>query len=59
MTRVKLRAWTHQFERWPTIQTELAVALYAALHAAGMTFPFPQREVRVLNDALAGSAKVR
>lgn len=54
----ELRAWTNRFERWPTIQTELAVALYAALHAAGMTFPFPQREVRVLNDAPAGSAKV-
>jgi small-conductance mechanosensitive channel len=49
----ELRAWTNRFERWTTIQTELAVALYAALRAAGMTFPFPQREVRVLNDALA------
>jgi small-conductance mechanosensitive channel len=24
--------------------------VYAALHAAGMSLPFPQREVRVLND---------
>lgn len=54
----ELRAWTNRFERWPTIRTELAVALYAALHAAGMTFPFPQREVRVLNEALAGSSNV-
>jgi potassium-dependent mechanosensitive channel len=49
----ELRAWTNRFERWPAIKTELAVALYAALRAGGMTFPFPQREVRVLNDALA------
>jgi small-conductance mechanosensitive channel len=46
----ELRAWTNLFERWPRIRTELAVAIYAALHAAGMTIPFPQREVRVLHD---------
>ncbi len=54
----ELRAWTNRFERWPKIQTELAAAVYAALHAAGMSLPFPQREVRVLNDGLAGSADV-
>ena len=46
----QLRAWTNRFERWPNIQTELAAAVYAALHAAGMSLPFPQREVRVLHD---------
>ncbi|HXJ79998.1 MAG TPA: mechanosensitive ion channel domain-containing protein [Candidatus Methylomirabilis sp.] len=46
----ELRAWTSQFERWGRIQTELAVAIYAALHEAGMSIPFPQREVRVLRD---------
>src|SRR5215813_9941255 len=46
----ELRAWTSQFERWGRIQTELAVAVYAALHEAGMSIPFPQREVRVLRD---------
>ena len=51
----ELRAWTNRFEQWPKIQTELAAAMYAALHAAGMTFPFPQREVRLLRDAPAGS----
>jgi potassium-dependent mechanosensitive channel len=49
----ELRAWTNQFERWPKIQTELAAGVYAALHAAGMSLPFPQREVRVLHDGLA------
>jgi potassium-dependent mechanosensitive channel len=51
----ELRAWTNRFERWPKIQTELAAALYAALHAAGMSFPFPQREVRLLGDVRAGA----
>jgi len=47
----ELRAWTNRFEQWPTIRTELAAAVYEALPAAGMTLPFPQREVRILNDA--------
>jgi small-conductance mechanosensitive channel len=50
----ELRAWTNRFELWPKIQTELAAGLYAALHAAGMSLPFPQREVRLLGDAPAG-----
>jgi small-conductance mechanosensitive channel len=54
----ELRAWTSRFERWPAIQTELAAAVYAALHAAGMSLPFPQREVRLLRDAPVGSADV-
>jgi small-conductance mechanosensitive channel len=41
----ELRAWTSQFERWVTIRSELAIAVYAALQGAGMTIPFPQREV--------------
>ena len=52
----QLRAWTNRFERWPQIQTELAAGIYAALHAAGMSLPFPQREVRVLHDSPAGGA---
>jgi small-conductance mechanosensitive channel len=46
----ELRAWTSHFEGWPTLQTELAAAVYAALHAAGMSLPFPQREVRLLRN---------
>jgi small-conductance mechanosensitive channel len=49
----ELRAWTNRFERWPAIQTELAAAIYAALHAARMSLPFPQREVRLLHDDAA------
>lgn len=47
----ELRAWTDQFDDWHRIQSELATALYDAVLAAGMTFPFPQREVRLLKDA--------
>jgi potassium-dependent mechanosensitive channel len=46
----ELRAWTGQFERWGRIQTELAAAAYSALREAGMSIPFPQREVRLLRD---------
>ena len=49
----ELRAWTSQFEGWPKVQTELAAGVYAALHAAGMSLPFPQREVRILHDGVA------
>jgi potassium-dependent mechanosensitive channel len=46
----ELRAWTDQFDDWPLIRSELAVAVFDAVHAAGMTFPFPQREIRLLRD---------
>jgi potassium efflux system protein len=46
----ELRAWTAQFEGWQRVRSELAVAIYDAVHAAGMSFPFPQREVRLLKD---------
>jgi potassium efflux system protein len=46
----ELRAWTDQFDQWFQIRSELAGALYDAVHAAGMSFPFPQREVRLVRD---------
>ena len=51
----ELQAWTDRFERWPTIATELAIAVYAALRAAGMKIPFAQHEVRLLQDAAPNS----
>ncbi len=54
----ELRAWTDQFEKWVQTRSELAVALYDAVHAAGMSFPFPQREVRLLRDPEDGSNPV-
>ena len=50
----ELRVWTSQFERWPTIRSELSIAVYAALQGAGMTIPFPQREVRLLPGSPMG-----
>ena len=46
----ELRAWTDQFPNWFKIRSELAVALYNAIQEAGMSFPFPQRVVRVIHD---------
>jgi small-conductance mechanosensitive channel len=52
----ELRAWTDQFEQWFQIRSELATAVYDAGPAAGISFPFPQREVRLLQDPSAGPA---
>jgi potassium efflux system protein len=49
----ELRAWTDQSANWAVIRSELAVAVYDAVYAAGMAFPFPQRGVRVLGNATA------
>ncbi len=47
----ELRAWTDQFGNSAQIRSELASAVYDAVYAAGMSFPFPQREVRVLGKS--------
>jgi len=47
----ELRAWTDQFDKWFQIRSELATSVYEAGTAAGLSFPFPQREVRILPDA--------
>jgi small-conductance mechanosensitive channel len=52
----ELRAWTDQFANWQRIRSELASAVYAAAYAAGLSFPFPQREVRLLRDPESGAA---
>jgi small-conductance mechanosensitive channel len=47
----ELRAWTDQFDNWFRVRGELALAIYEAVQAAPeMSFPFPQREVRVVLD---------
>jgi potassium efflux system protein len=52
----ELQAWTDQFDRWFQIRSELAAAVYDAGQGAGISFPFPQREVRVLQDPSARPA---
>lgn len=47
----ELRAWTECIDDWSRVRSELAEAVFDAIRGAGLTFPFPQREVRLLNDA--------
>jgi len=49
----ELRAWTDRFDKWVLIRSELASAVYDAVIAVGMAFPFPQRKVRILGDETA------
>jgi len=51
----QLQAWTDQFDDWQRISSDLASAVYNAVIEAGLQFPFPQREVRLLRDSDAGS----
>ncbi|MGO9017631.1 MAG: mechanosensitive ion channel domain-containing protein [Syntrophobacteraceae bacterium] len=51
----QLRAWTDHFDEWQLISSDLASAVYDAVIEAGLQFPFPQREVRLLRDADAAS----
>jgi small-conductance mechanosensitive channel len=52
----ELRAWTDESINWRQVLSNLAVAVYDAVLEAGMAFPFPQREVRVLHEGDAGLA---
>lgn len=53
----ELRAWPNQFDEWRRIRSDLAIAVYDAVHAAGMTFPSPQRDVRLLLDTRGCNAE--
>lgn len=45
------RPWTDQSSDHVQIRSNLNAAVYDVVQAAGMSFPFPQREVRLLGDA--------
>lgn len=45
----ELQAWT-EYAVWTQVQSDLTAAIYDAVYAAGLSFPFPQREVRLLAD---------
>jgi small-conductance mechanosensitive channel len=51
----ELRAWTDHLEDRSLISSDLACAIYDAVTEAGLQFPFPQREVRLLHNPGAGS----
>jgi potassium-dependent mechanosensitive channel len=50
----ELRVWT-QYSNSQQVHSDLTVAIYDAIYASGMSFPFPQREVRLLSDGNSGS----
>jgi small-conductance mechanosensitive channel len=52
----ELRVWPRQFNQAAQVKSDLAAAVYEAVTAAGMSFPFPQREIRVLSDHDAAAA---
>ena len=55
--KFELRVWPTQFHQWGQVRSDLAVAVFDAVKAAdGMSFPFPQREVRLLRDLAPDSA---
>jgi small-conductance mechanosensitive channel len=45
----ELRAWT-DFANSGQVHSDLTVAIYEAVNAAGLSFPFPEREERLLGD---------
>lgn len=52
----ELRVWPRQFNLAAQVKSDLGAAVYDAVNTAGMSFPFPQREVRLLGDHQAGAA---
>lgn len=50
----ELRAWIGRFADGSQIRSDLNAALYDAVYAAGLSFPFPQREVRLLPESEGG-----
>ena len=53
----ELRAWTDQFSIFAQIRSYLHSAFYDAMNAAGMSFPFPQRELGLLHDSEAEASE--
>ena len=51
----ELRVWPNHINQAAQVKNDLAAAVYDAVNAAGMSFPFPQREVRLLRDPVANS----
>jgi small-conductance mechanosensitive channel len=47
----ELRVWPRLFNLSTQVKSDLASAVYDAINQAGMSFPFPQREVRLLRDS--------
>jgi small-conductance mechanosensitive channel len=48
-----LLAWPDHFNHWAQVKSDLTAAVYEAVSAAGLSFPLPQREVRVRRETEA------
>jgi small-conductance mechanosensitive channel len=46
----QLWAWTNRLDRFGVIKSELGIAIYAAFRDAGFSIPFPQHEIRLLQN---------
>jgi small-conductance mechanosensitive channel len=44
---LSLRGWTHSFDTWVAIRTDLTLRVHDALAQAGIQIPFPQRDLHV------------
>jgi len=53
----ELRVWPRSFNQATQVKSDLAAAVYDAVNSAGMSFPFPQREVRLLDGVSSGLTK--
>ena len=45
----QLRCWTAQFDRYLAVASDVRAAVVAKLDAAGISIPFPQRDLRVVS----------
>jgi potassium efflux system protein len=54
----ELRVWPSHFNQAAQVRSDLAASVYDAVNAAGMSFPFPQREVRLMSDHASESILV-
>jgi small-conductance mechanosensitive channel len=52
----ELRVWPRQFNQAVQVKSDLAAAVYDAVQASEMSFPFPQRVVKLLHDSEAAAA---
>jgi len=44
-----LRCWTGQFDRFLAVSSEVRTAVVEKLDAAGISIPFPQRDLHVVS----------
>ena len=52
----EVRFWTSAYERWTQVSSEVAVNVNATLKEAGISIPFPQRDLHV-RSVDAGAAR--